>query len=664
MTTQKITIQINGKDTTVTEGTFLLDALRQAGAFVPTLCNHKQLTPSGSCRLCVVEIEDGGTRRLVNACSYPIRGAMQAFTDTEKVLKNRKLLLEMYLGRYPEVPIIQGLAKMAGVTESRFTSELTEEAKDACVLCGHCVRACEEFAVERILDFAGRGMARHIDMPFGEVDPHCVGCTSCAYTCPTGAIKIVDDANGPVDPDKIRNHGLKVAAEMATLDQKQLKMREVGTGNIIDVMDQYDLLPCHNFKFGSHEDAPNIYRAIFRDQYWTQGISDGCWRGCSMHCAKAADLFELQTGPYKGQKVTVDGPEYETAGACAAMGCFDPEFVLEFNFYCDTYGVDTISMGTCTGFVMECYEAGVIDKEYTGGLELPFGATDAVLTLLHQMADGEGFGVEVGQGIRWLKEKWIREGRGDPQFLQDIGMEVKGLEFSEYMSKESLAQQGGYAMTNKGPQHDEAWLIFMDMVNNQIPTFEEKAEALYYYPIWRTWFGLWGLCKLPWNDIVPADNHLEETPAKVSDHVRNYFQAVEGLMGIEGMDEEVMLQQSGRVYNLQRIMSRMLGKGEAKHDDPPYRAMGPVTEEEYLSRAERYDGQLKELVGFDPEGKSTEEKMTALRTYREEQYATMKKVVYQRRGWDQNGVPTLARLQELGIDLPEVVAMWEAGPRE
>ena len=73
-------------------------------------------------------------------------------------------------------------------------------------------------------------------------------------------------------------------------------------------------------------------------------------------------------------------------------------------------------------------------------------------------------------------------------------------------SKESLARQGGYAMTNKGPQHDEAWLIFMDMVNNQIPTFEKKAEALHYFPMFRTWFGLAGFCKLPWNDVEPEDN--------------------------------------------------------------------------------------------------------------------------------------------------------------
>ena len=91
-----------------------------------------------------------------------------------------------------------------------------------------------------------------------------------------------------------------------------------------------------------------------------------------------------------------------------------------------------------------------------------------------------------------MKKIFAENGWGDPQLMQDIGMEIKGLEYSQYMSKESLAQQGGYALTNKGPQHDEAWLIFMDMVNKQIPTFEDKAEALYYFPLFRTWFGLNG----------------------------------------------------------------------------------------------------------------------------------------------------------------------------
>ena len=113
-----------------------------------------------------------------------------------------------------------------------------------------------------------------------------------------------------------------------------------------------------------------------------------------------------------------------------------------------------------------------------------------------------------------MKNYFAEKGWGDIKFLTDIGMENKGLEYSQYVSKESLAQQGGYAMTNKGPQHDEAWLIFMDMVNNQIPTFENKAEALHYFPMFRTWFGLQGFCKLPWNDIEPEDNRQTAEPAK------------------------------------------------------------------------------------------------------------------------------------------------------
>jgi aldehyde:ferredoxin oxidoreductase len=274
------------------------------------------------------------------------------------------------------------------------------------------------------------------------------------------------------------------------------------------------------------------------------------------------------------------------------------------------------------------------------------------------MARGEGFGVDVGKGIRWLKEKWIRELGAPADFLQDIGMEVKGLEYSEYVSKESLAQQAGYAMAVKGPQHDEAWLIFMDMVNNQLPSFEDKAEALYYFPLFRTWFGLMGLCKLIWNDVVPADNkkYRPQEAAKIPEHVENFQKFFEGMTGIP-LNEKTMLDQSARVHNLQRIMSYMLGKGTREHDMPPYRAVGPVTVEEYESRQERYDKQLVEILGVDIADKTTPQKMALLREHRLAQYNKVVDAAYDRRGWNRDGVPTRERLQELGIDLPEVVAL-------
>jgi len=196
----------------------------------------------------------------------------------------------------------------------------------------------------------------------------------------------------------------------------------------------------------------------------------------------------------------------------------------------------------------------------------------------------------------------------------------------------------------------------MDMVNNQLPTFEDKAEALYYFPLWRTWFGLLGLCKLIWNDVVPADNskYKPQDAAKVPGHVEDFFKFFEGMTG-KKIDEDEMLNQSARVHNLQRLLILMLGYGKRNDDMPPYRAVGPVTKKEYESRVERYDKQLKEQIGVDPEGKSTEEKMKILREYRYEMYNNVMDAAYERRGWSKDGVPTLERLKELGIDLPELV---------
>lgn len=464
------------------------------------------------------------------------------------------------------------------------------------------------------------------------------------------------DSAHPADPERIARAGMRLHKEIHDYDDSQNRMRRRGTSYLVQIMSDYDLLPVHNFKYGGHPDASKINGDVWESRF-TQGLPDGCWYGCTMSCSHAVDRYTVRTGPYKGQTVIVDGPEYETvAGVGSNCGIFDPEAILEINFYCDTYGIDTISFGTLTAFVMECYEAGILDKEKTGGLELRFGNADAALEMLHQMARGEGFGKIAGQGIRRMKKYFVEHFGADPQFVQDIGMEAKGLEYSEYVSKESLAQQGGYGLTNKGPQHDEAWLIFMDMVSNLLPTFEDKAEALHYFPMFRTWFGLVGHCKLPWNDIIPPDNKYTPDPAKIPAHVQNYVGLFSGVTGRE-ITREDLITMSERVYNFQRVFNLRRGYGRRDHDDVPYRSMGPVTVEEYESRAERYDKQLRELLGLDPTGMSTEEKLAALRKYREEQYERLKDAVYARRGWTRDGVPTVETLRRLGIDYPDVVAV-------
>ena len=235
----------------------------------------------------------------------------------------------------------------------------------------------------------------------------------------------------------------------------------------------------------------------------------------------------------------------------------------------------------------------------------------------------------------------------------------RGSSTREYQSKESLAQQGGYALTNKGPQHDEAWLIFMDMVNNQIPTFEDKAEALHYFPLFRTWFGLMGLCKLPWNDIEPADNakHGEErgqgprARPELPGALRRHHRAAKSRSTTSSGSRSASTTSSAcSTCGWAWAGARATGRRTA--------SMGPVTKEEYESRAERYDKQLKELIGIDPDGQVAPRRRWPIhREWREGRYNKLCDAVYARRGWTNNAIPTLETLKKFKIDFPEVVAV-------
>ncbi len=480
--------------------------------------------------------------------------------------------------------------------------------------------------------------------------------------------KVTVNSNNCADLAAARELGKIYSQEIMKLDPKQNEMRRVGTGHLPEIMNVTDLLPTENFRFGMHKEISGkdipYSREKMKTTYSGREGADGCWIGCTVSCSHYVEGHTVLTGPFKGKRVIVDGPEYETIAGCGSnWGVWDPKWVLETNFYCDTYGLDTISVGTGIAFVMECYEEGILNKEITSGLELNFGKAEAALQLIHQMAKGEGFGVIVGQGIREMKKIFAENYGADPQFLQDIGMEHKGLEFSEYMTKESLAQQGGYGLTNKGPQHDEAWLIFEDMIRNSIPSFEDKARALRWFPLWRTWFGLNGLCKLPWNDILPesqADYPIKDPKtrelirAKVPDHVEWYAKYFSAVTGRKSTPDD-LIKMSERVYNFQRIFNIRLGHG-LRNDDSnlPYRAMGPVLPLEYESRQERYDTQLQELE-YDISEKTTEEKIKILRKHREEQYSKLQDAVYKERGWRQNGCPTIEKVKELGIDYDDVI---------
>ncbi len=473
-------------------------------------------------------------------------------------------------------------------------------------------------------------------------------------------------ANRPADPDMVKEAGRKLKHVIKTQDPRGINLRAWGTTGLIGLMNDFDILPIHNFQMSIHEEAHLLDGEVFRDKYFATGLPDGCYYGCNLACSKSAEGITLRSGPHKGRKVGVDGPEYETAAVGPVTGIFDPYFVLEYNWYCDEYGLDTISAGVTIAFLMECSQRGFITVDDIG-YPLKWGDREAALRLIHEIALGEGFGKIAGRGIRflkgWIAENYGRSNNGDKETvlheLEKFGMECKGLEFSLYITKESLTQQGGYGFALKGAQHDEAWMIFMDQVNNELPTFELKAKALKWFPLFRTWFNATGLCKLPWIDVRhPEAAHTSE-PAKNLPSAQ-YF--VEHYNGTVGANKQLgdLLRDSERLYTLQKLINLKHGVGTREHDQIPLRAMSPVYIEEYRSRQERYDRQLAEILG----GKERlpadlQHRLDLLIGIRQSQYQELCDAVYQEKGYDRNGVPTHETLAAFDLLDGETQALIE-----
>ncbi|MCP4686768.1 MAG: aldehyde:ferredoxin oxidoreductase, partial [Desulfobacterales bacterium] len=151
-----------------------------------------------------------------------------------------------------------------------------------------------------------------------------------------GAVSL--GTNSPADKEALRKVAKAHSGEIVKLDPKQNEMAKIGTTHLVPIMNDFDLLPTNNFRFGSHPSASLIGRDVY-ETLFDPGF-DGCWKGCTVACAHGVRDFSPFTGPYKGKKVFVDGPEYETIAGCGSnLGVFDPYFIVEMNFYCDAYGL-------------------------------------------------------------------------------------------------------------------------------------------------------------------------------------------------------------------------------------------------------------------------------------------------------------------------------------
>lgn len=186
-----MTITINGTPCACEKGEFLLQVARRNGFEIPTLCHHEAIAGQGCCRLCIVEVMERGRGRIVVSCVFPVERECEVFTDSERVRRERGMILRLLEKRAPESPEIRALCEKYAAPEiERFVR--ADGGK--CVLCGLCAKACGELSVGAI-STAGRGVAKEIATPYHEPSSVCLGCGSCASVCPTGAIEVTETAD-------------------------------------------------------------------------------------------------------------------------------------------------------------------------------------------------------------------------------------------------------------------------------------------------------------------------------------------------------------------------------------------------------------------------------------------------------------------------------------
>jgi len=174
-----ITFRMNGLEVQAEEGSTILETAQFYGLEIPTLCHNDGLTPFGGCRLCVVEIGEGLRSKLVSSCTYPVEPGLVVRTDSARVWKARRMMIELMLAMAPGSKVLQDLASKFGVTEVRFTPRNEE-----CVLCGLCTRICAEQMDAEAIGFQQRGNKRKISTPFDMRSEVCRLCGACMYICP------------------------------------------------------------------------------------------------------------------------------------------------------------------------------------------------------------------------------------------------------------------------------------------------------------------------------------------------------------------------------------------------------------------------------------------------------------------------------------------------
>ena len=192
-----VIITINGRPCRAEEGETVLAVAIREGIPVPHLCHEESLGPYGACRLCLVEAGKRGKSEMTTSCTLKASEGLSVVTDTPAIVKHRSILFELYLAEAPKSEVIKEMAARYGVTKTRFLKkmETDDPLGGKCVLCGLCVRACNEIMGAGAINFINRGPYTVVNTPFLEPSADCYGCGACVKVCPTHAI-VMEDLGG------------------------------------------------------------------------------------------------------------------------------------------------------------------------------------------------------------------------------------------------------------------------------------------------------------------------------------------------------------------------------------------------------------------------------------------------------------------------------------
>lgn len=369
--------------------------------------------------------------------------------------------------------------------------------------------------------------------------------------------------------------------------------RKYGTPIWVAPINEFAILPTRNFKTGVFEHADAISGETMRSKIV---VKDGTCYNCSIRCWK---YTQVKSGKYKVEELA--GPEYETIVLMGSnCGINSLEAIAYNNLLCDDLGLDTISTGNTIAFAMECAEKGLLNEKTVKGIKLRFGNADAEIEMVKKIAHREGLGNILAEGVRSASEK-IGE------ISEKFAIHVKGMEVPGYDPRGAVGMALAYATSDRGACHQRAWTVKAEIEGKLTPRYSAEGRAKFVKETQdeRAMCFSLVLC-----DFAPLD-------------VSHFVELLNKATGFDFTVKEY-LKTGERIWNLTRLFNVREGI-RRKDDSLPARLM-------------------KEKL---PEGAAKGQVIT------KEMLDEMLEEYYTLRGWDENAIPTRAKLKELEL-LPKV----------